>query len=58
MYKNDALNFIKRLFCKHEYEKIGFREEYDGKIRYSIRNYRCKKCGKNTWIDARNNSYV
>lgn len=44
---------IKMLFCWHFYEKIGFEIESNGYERYSVRQYRCKKCGKTIWVDAR-----
>lgn len=44
---------IKMLFCKHTYEKIGFIEKEDNSIRYSLRHFRCSKCGKEKWVDGR-----
>ncbi len=49
--------FLKRLFCKHKYKKIEFKEEYDNGMRYSMRLYRCEKCGKEIWVDGRNDKY-
>ena len=48
-------NFFRRLFCKHDYKKIAWREEYDKyrNERYAARLYRCSKCGKQIWIDGR-----
>lgn len=47
--------FFRQVFCKHDYEKIGFRQEIDElhNIRYALRNYRCNKCGKSIWVDGR-----
>ena len=47
------MNKLKKLFCKHDYKKIDFREEEQDNIRFSMRLYRCKKCGKEIWIDGR-----
>ena len=47
------MKWIKKLFCWHFYTKIGFRVEDNGYVRYSVRQYRCKKCGKIIWVDAR-----
>lgn len=46
-------NTIKRLFCRHEYWKVGSYEDYDGSVRYSVRHYICRNCGKSIWIDGR-----
>lgn len=50
--------FFKRLFCKHAYVQIRFREEIDHfrNTRYSVRNYRCPKCGKEIWVDGRHDN--
>ena len=47
--------FFKRLFCKHNYIKIGWHEEIDNIYheRYAVRIYKCKKCGKQINIDGR-----
>ena len=42
-----------RLFCNHDYEKIDFYEAIDRGIRYSVRIYRCSKCGKVIHVDGR-----
>lgn len=47
------------LFHQHEFEKTGFKERIgyaqDGQpIRYSVRIYTCKHCGKRIFIDGRN----
>lgn len=44
---------FKRLFCKHSYIKIGFKQEEENGIRFSIRHYKCEKCGKEIYQDAR-----
>lgn len=52
--------FFKRLFCKHDYLKTGWEEEYDDKRneRYSVRYYTCLKCGKEIEVDGRYDPYV
>ena len=45
--------FFKRLFCKHDYIKIDWYQTFDNNIRYSRRQYMCKKCGKKIWVDGR-----
>ena len=46
--------FLKRLFCRHEFEPTGsFYEEMEAGVRYSVRHYICQKCGKEIWIDGR-----
>jgi hypothetical protein len=56
---NDMKNLLKRLFCKHNYEKIGFTQHYDfyKNIRYPIRLYRCTKCGDEIKVDGRYDRY-
>lgn len=47
--------FIQRLFCKHNYIKLDWYEkesEYRN-IRYSMRKYKCEKCGKEILVDGR-----
>ena len=43
------------LFCKHNYGLISFYEDETAceSIRYSIRIYKCQKCGKEIEIDGR-----
>ena len=49
------VNFFRRLFCKHNYTRIIWYEEYDKhrNQRYSMRLYQCNKCGKEIWVDGR-----
>lgn len=47
------MKWLKRMFCKHDYEKIAFRQEIKGGERYSVRRYICTKCGKEIWVDGR-----
>lgn len=49
-----------KLFCKHAYERYGFYESEteDGGIRYSMRIYKCKKCGKEIYVDGRKDKYA
>lgn len=42
-----------RLFHKHRYMKIAFREKSTANYRYSERLYRCTVCGKERWVDGR-----
>lgn len=46
---------ISRIAHKHSYEKISWHEEYDPvhNLRYSMRTYRCAKCGKTIEVDGR-----
>lgn len=50
------MKLFKQLFCKHDWNKIGFREEEENNIRYSMRHYKCGKCGKEKWVDGRNDT--
>lgn len=52
-------NLFKKLFCKHNYEKIDFIEALDNftNVRYSIRIYQCTKCGKEIEVDGRYDKY-
>ena len=47
------MNKLRQWFCRHEYKKIGFYEEMEYGIRYSVRVYKCTKCGKEIHIDGR-----
>ena len=49
------MNKIRQIFCKHIYEKIAWQEEYDDhkNERFSMRFYKCQKCGKEIWVDGR-----
>lgn len=47
------MKWISKLFCRHQYQQIGFREAYSDGIRYSVRKYKCEKCGKECWVDGR-----
>lgn len=46
------MNIFKKLFCSHNYEQIDWREEYDrhSGTRYSMKLYKCPKCGKEIWV--------
>ena len=50
---------LKKMFCKHGYELISWYEEFDKccNIRYSVRTYRCIKCGKRKEVDGRKDNY-
>lgn len=45
---------IKSILCKHSWTKIGFYEEIDHGIRYSMRKYACTKCHRERYADGRN----
>ena len=51
--------FLKRLFCRHDYFKISWYEEYDYEHneRYAVRVYKCQKCGKEINVDGRYDPY-
>lgn len=44
---------LKEIFCRHNYVKVGFKEEELNNIMFSMRLYKCRKCGKEVWIDGR-----
>jgi hypothetical protein len=50
---NMIKKIIKLITHKHEYVKIGFRQVSNNYIRYSIRKYKCKDCGKEIEVDGR-----
>ena len=52
-------DFLKQLFCKHDYQKIAWYEDYDKhrNERYPVRLYQCNKCGKKIWVDGRYDPY-
>ena len=49
------MNRLKQIFCKHKYEQISYQEKLDTykNERYSLRLYKCQKCGKEIWVDGR-----
>lgn len=49
------MNKIRQIFCKHNYEQPSWYEDYDEYTneRYSMRIYKCQKCGKEIWVDGR-----
>lgn len=53
------IRFLRKLFCKHNYQEIAWYEEYDEhrNERYSVRLYKCNKCGKEIWVDGRYDPY-
>ena len=57
--KYHLVNFFRKLFCRHNYEKIAWCEEYDENRneRYAARLYKCNKCGKEIWVDGRYDPY-
>ena len=44
---------MKNKICIHKYIYKGFTETSDNYTRYSIRHYKCEKCGKEILIDGR-----
>ena len=50
---------LKKIFCIHKLEKISFKECLDEKknVRYSVRLYKCVKCGKEKFVDGRYDPY-
>lgn len=53
MRKGDNVKKLKEIFCRHNYVKVGFKEEELNNIMFSMRLYKCRKCGKEVWIDGR-----
>ena len=53
------IKFFRIIFCKHNYQKIAWCEEYDKhrNERYAARLYKCNKCGKEIWVDGRYDPY-
>lgn len=49
---------FRQLFCKHQFEKTGYFENIAGGILYSIRIYKCQKCGKEIHVDGRHDKYA
>ena len=45
--------FLKRLFCNHKYIKVDWYQTDNRYKRYSMRKYKCEKCGKEIWVDGR-----
>ena len=52
--------FLKKLFCRHNYEKISWYEVVHPHSleRFSMRIYKCSKCGKQIKVDGRMDPYV
>lgn len=51
----DIRKKLRQLFCRHEWKKIGFFEGLDEarNVRYSVRRYECRKCGRISHQDGR-----
>lgn len=49
--------FFRKLFCKHNMEKIDWHFAETKNIVYSRRLYKCSKCGKTEWVDGRYDPY-
>jgi len=49
--------FLRKLFCKHDMEKIDWRFAETETTVYSRRLYKCSKCGKEKWVDGRHDPY-
>lgn len=56
---NLVKKFFKKLFCVHKYERKCWYATMDDHTneRYSVRLYKCKKCGKEIWVDGRYDIY-
>ena len=52
------MNKLRKWLCKHDYEQVGFYEEMECGIRYSVRIYQCKKCGNEIHVDGRRDRYA
>lgn len=52
------MKWFRKWFCKHEYEKIDYYENISYGILYSVRIYKCKKCGKEICVDGRKDRYA
>lgn len=50
-------DFLKKLFCQHDMEKVDWCFAETDYITYSRRLYRCKCCGKERWVDGRCDPY-
>ena len=51
------MKIFQTLFCKHNYVKIDWREEIENNLAYSVRLYKCERCGKEIWVDGRYDPY-
>lgn len=45
--------FLTRLFCRHEWVKTAVYQEIEDNVRFGIREYCCRKCGKVSYRDSR-----
>lgn len=53
--RGSFMEWLRKLFCYHKYNQIGFKvvdDDYRNE-RYSMRRYKCEKCGKEIWVDGR-----
>ena len=52
--------WFKQLFCLHDYDRVEYCPKFDTSTGfwYSLRRYRCSKCGKEIWVDGRNDPYA
>lgn len=49
---------LSKIMCKHQFEKIGWDEVEENNIRFSVRYYQCKKCGKIVTVDGRYDPFM
>lgn len=49
---------FKELFCLHSFVRIGFHQEEENDVRYSVRHYECQKCRKKVYVDGRRDKYA
>lgn len=54
----NIIHKFRQLFCKHEYEKVDWFENISCGIAYSMRVYKCAKCGKEIIVDGRKDRYA
>lgn len=57
--KKTIKDFFKKLFCKHNYERISWWTDYDSNqnVVCSMRTYECTRCGKKISVDGRRDPY-
>ena len=57
MFKS-ICNFFSRVFHRHDWYKTGFHQDCEGGVRFSVRHYKCKVCGKEIKVDGRYDVYA
>ena len=51
------MKIFQTLFCKHNYVKIDWMPKIVNGLAYSVRLYKCEKCGKEIRVDGRCDPY-